>query len=115
VGPFEPDLYISEIRLVPPSPQQGSPVMAGIRIHNGGGTDAGPFRAIWRAAGPTVGCEWNEGSLAAGAARWLQCEFTYSDWNPNYTTTGVVDVDDDVAEADETNNELVLMVNVRPD
>lgn len=115
VGPVEPDLYISEIRLVPASPQQGSPVMAGIRIHNGGGTDAGAFRAIWRAAGPTVGCEWPVASLASGAARWLQCEFTYSGWNPNYTTTGVVDVDDDVAEADETNNELVLMVNVRPD
>ncbi len=115
VGPVEPDLYISEIRLVPPSPQQGSPVHVGIRIHNGGGTDAGAFRALWRAAGPTVGCEWSVGSLAAGAARWLQCEFTYSGWNPNYTTTGVVDVDDDVAEADETNNELVLMVNVRPD
>ena len=115
VGPVEPDLYISEIRLVPPSPQQGSPVMAGIRIHNGGGTDAGPFRALWYAAGPTVGCEWDVASLAAGASIWKECPFTYAGSNPNYTTTGVVDVDDEVAEADETNNELVRMVNVRPD
>lgn len=115
VGPFEPDLYISEIRLDPPSPQQGSPAMVGIRISNGGGTDAGPFRALWRSAGPTVGCEWDVASLAAGASGWQQCEYTYSGWNPNYTTTGIVDVDEEVDEADEDNNELVLMVNVRPD
>jgi hypothetical protein len=115
VGPAGVDLHIMEIRLQPPSPQQGSPVMVGVRIRNRGGTGAGFFRVIWRAAGPTLGCQWNVSSLAAGDARWQQCEFTYGGWNPNYTTTGVVDVDDDVAEADETNNELVLMVNVRPD
>jgi len=115
VGPAGPDLYISEIRLEPASPQQGSPVMVGIRIHNGGSTASGLFRALWRAAGPTVGCEWSVASLAAGASTWQQCEFTYSGWNPNYTTTGVVDVDDDVDESNEDNNELVRMVNVRPD
>ncbi len=115
VGPAGVDLHIMEIRLQPASPQQGSPVMVGVRVRNRGGTDAGPFRVIWRAAGPTLGLQWNVSSLAAGDARWLQDEFTYSGWNSNYTTTAVADVDDDVAEADETNNELVLMVNVRPD
>ena len=115
VGPSDPDLYISEIRVQPSSPQQGSPAIVGVRIHNGGGTDAGPFRVIWRSAGPTLGCEWDVSGLDAGAARWQQCEYTYSGWNPNYTTTGIVDVDDDVDEADEDNNELVHMLNVRPD
>ncbi|TKJ29783.1 MAG: hypothetical protein CEE40_07435 [Chloroflexi bacterium B3_Chlor] len=115
VGPLEADLYPTEIRLVPPSPQQGSPVMVGVHVRNRGGTNAGAFRVIWRAAGPTLGCQWVVASLAAGDERWYQCEFTYGGWNPNYTTTAVVDVDGDVAEADETNNELVLMVNVRPD
>jgi hypothetical protein len=115
VGPSEPDLYISEIRVLPASPQQGSPAMVGLHIHNGGGTDAGPFRVIWRSAGPTLGCEWPVSGLDAGAAGWQQCEYTYGGWNPNYTTTGIVDVDDDVDEADEDNNELVRMLNVRPD
>lgn len=115
VGPVEADLYISEIRLDPPSPQQGSPVHVGVHIHNGGGTDAGPFRVIWRAAGPTLGCEWDWASLDAGDAAWPQCEYTYGGWNPNYTTTAIVDVDGEVDESDEDNNERVLMVNVRPD
>ncbi|HUW96028.1 MAG TPA: CARDB domain-containing protein [Anaerolineae bacterium] len=115
VGPSPPDLYISEIRVLPSSPQQGSPAMVGLHIHNGGDTDAGPFRVIWRSAGPTVGYEWNVSGLDAGAASWQQCEYTYSGWNHNYTTTGIVDVDDDVDEADEDNNELVKMLDVRPD
>jgi hypothetical protein len=115
-APSGPDLYISEIRLEPPSPQQGSPAMVGLHIHNGG-TAAVPagYRVIWNCAGPTLGCQWTGPALAPGEARWLQCEFTYSGWNPNYTTTGIVDVDNDVAESNETNNQLVLMVNVRPD
>ncbi len=115
VGPSGVDLHVMEIRLQPASPQQGSPAMVGVRIRNRGGTDAGPFKVIWRSAGPTIGLQWNVSSLAAGQARWLQDQYTYGGWNPNYTTTAVVDVDDEVAEADETNNELVLMVNVRPD
>jgi hypothetical protein len=110
-----PDLYISEIRLDPASPQQGSPVHVGCRIHNGGTVDASGFKVIWRSAGPTVGCEWDGVSLASGAARWQQCEYTYSGWNPNYTTTCIVDADGEVDEIDEDNNELIHMVNVRPD
>jgi len=109
------ELYISEIRVQPTSPQQGTPAIVGCRIHNGGTVDASGFKVIWRAAGPTVGCEWAGLTLAAGAARWEQCNFTYSGWNPNYTTTCIVDVDGAVDEIDEDNNELILMVNVRPD
>jgi hypothetical protein len=116
VGPADQaDLYISEIRVQPASPQQGSPAMIGLHVHNGGGVASGPFKALWRSAGPTIGCEWNAASLGPGSVRWLQCEYTYGGWNPNYTTTGIVDVDDDVDEADEDNNELVRMLNVRPD
>jgi subtilase family serine protease len=109
------DLYISEFRAVPASPQQGSPAMVGCRIHNGGTVDAVGFKLIWRSAGPTIGCEWDGLTLAAGASRWEQCEYTYSGWNPNYTTTCVIDVDGEVDEIQEDNNELVHMLNVRPD
>ena len=88
--------------------------MAGVRVHNGGGSDSGPFKVIWRSAGPTIGCEWEVSNLGPGAAQWQQCEYTYPGWNNNYTTTGVVDVDGDVDELNEDNNALVLMVNVRP-
>lgn len=110
-----PDLYISEVRLVPASPQQGSPVHVGCHIHNGGTVEATGFKVIWRAMGSTVGCEWDVASLAPGAARWPQCEYTYGTWDPNYTTTCIVDADGDVDEIDEDNNELTLVVNVRPD
>ena len=109
------ELYISEIKLDPASPQQGSPVHVGCRIHNGGTVDASGFKVIWRSAGPTIGCEWAGLTLASGASAWPQCEYTYSGWNPNYTTTCIVDVDGAVDEIDEDNNELILMVNVRPD
>jgi hypothetical protein len=59
---------------------------------------------IWRSAGATLGCEWPNRTLAAGANQWLQCEYTYGGWNNKYTTTGVVDVDRDVDE----------LVDVRP-
>jgi len=110
-----PDLYISDIRLEPESPQQGSPVHVGVRIHNGGTVEASGFRVIWRAAGPTIGCEWPDRTLDAGDDQWLQCEYTYGGWNPNYTTTGVVDVDLAVDELNEDNNEYSEPVNVRPD
>jgi len=109
------ELYISEIRVQPTSPQQGTPAIVGCRIHNGGTVDASGFKLIWYAAGSTIGYEWDGLTLAAGAARWEQCNFTYSGWNPNYTTTCIVDVDGAVDEIDEDNNERVLMVNVRPD
>ena len=113
-SPGAPDLYISDIRLEPESPQMGSPVHAGVRIHNGGTVDSGPFRVIWRAAGAMIGCEWEVTNLAPGAAQWQECEYTYHGWNDNYTTTGVVDVDRDVDELDEDNNEYSEMVDVRP-
>lgn len=113
-SPGAADLYISDIRLDPESPQMGSPVHAGVRIHNGGTVDSGPFRVIWRAAGATIGCEWEVTNLAPGAAQWQECEYTYHGWNHNYTTTAVVDVDPDVDEVDEDNNEYSEIVDVRP-
>ena len=76
--------------------------------------DSGPFRVIWRAAGATIGCEWEVTNLAPGAAQWQECEYTYHGSNHNYTTTGMVDVDRDVDELDEDNNEYSEMVDVRP-
>ena len=113
-SPDAPDLYISDIRLEPESPQMGSPVHAGVRIHNAGAVDSGPFRVIWIAAGVTIGCEWEVTNLAPGAAQWQECEYSYPGWNHNYTTTGVVDIDRDVDELDEDNNEYSEMVDVRP-
>jgi len=113
-SPGAADLYISDIRLDPESPQMGSPVHAGVRIHNGGAVDSGPFRVIWVAAGATMGCEWEVTNLAPGAAQWQECEYSYPGWNHNFTTTGVVDVDRDVDELDEDNNEYSEMVDVRP-
>ena len=109
------DLYISDFKAQPTSPQQGTPAIVGCRIHNGGTVDASGFKLVWYAAGPTVGCEWPDLTLAAGASRWEQCNFTYSGWNPNYTTTCIVDADGAVDEIDEDNNEWVESLNVRPD
>ena len=112
--PELPDLYISEIRLDPESPQQGSAATVGVRIHNGGTVEASGFNVVWRSAGPTIGCEWPADPIAPGGARWYQCEYTYGGWNPNYTTTAIVDADGDVDELDEDNNVLTLVVNVQP-
>jgi hypothetical protein len=109
------DLYISEIRVVPESPQQGSPAMVGVHIHNGGNVAASGFKVVWRSAGPTIGCQWDADPIGPGEARWYQCDYTYSSWNPNYTTTAIVDPDGVVDELDDDNNELVKMLNVRPD
>jgi hypothetical protein len=113
-SPGAPDLYISDIRLDPESPQMGSPVQAAVRIHNGGTVDSGPFRVIWIAAGAAIGCEWEVTNLAPGGAQWQECEYTYHGWDEDYTTTAVVDVDRDVDELDEDNNEYSESLDVRP-
>ncbi len=109
-----PDLYITELSLDPVSPHQGQLVNVRVAVYNGGNAPAGHQRVIWRAAGPTVGCEWDIASLAALGGRVLNCTYTYSGWNPNYITTAVADVDDEVAESDEENNSRELVVNVQP-
>jgi hypothetical protein len=110
--PELPDLYISEIRVEPEEPQQGSPAHIGVRIHNGGDADSGPFMVVWKSTPTTTGCQWDVPNLAPGAAQWQECPYAYPSWS-NYTTTGIVDAGGAVDESDEDNNELTLDVVVR--
>ena len=108
-----PDLYISEIRLEPQSPELGSPAHVGVRVHNGGNADSGPFKAIWRSGEPDAVLEWTVTSLAPGASRWLQDSYTYTG-HGHFNTTAEVDVDGDVDELDEDNNEASWEIDVTP-
>jgi hypothetical protein len=106
-----PELYISEIRIEPVERVQGSALHVGVRIHNIGSTDATGFNVKWISGEPSGGCDWRVTSLAAGASRWQQCEYTYTG-RGHFMTRAIVDVDDDVDEESEDNNEAWLDIDV---
>jgi subtilase family serine protease len=106
-----PDLYISEIRIEPAERIQGSVLHVGVRIHNDGGTDANGFNVSWISGEPSDGCDWRVTSLAAGASRWQQCDYTYTG-RGHFMTRAFVDVDDDIDEDSEDNNEAWLEIDV---
>jgi hypothetical protein len=111
VGPAPPDLHITEIRVQPASPEQGSEAMVGVRIHNQGGTEARNFKVRWLSGEPSASMEWTVTSLAPGASKWVQDPYTYTG-RGHFNTRAFVDVDDDVDEINEDNNELTKEIDV---
>jgi hypothetical protein len=106
-----PELHISEIRIEPAERVQGSPLHVGVRIHNDGGSDAAGFDVSWISGEPSGGCDWRVTSLAAGASRWQQCEYTYTG-RGHFNTHAIVDVGGDIDEQWDDNNEAWLEIDV---
>ena len=104
-----PDLSIAGITC-PPDVYADEPVIVTATVYNTGAADASAF-AVCLYAGDTLLETKTVDSLAAGAD--ADVEFT---WTPsatgNFTLKAVADSGNEVAEADETNNELTKEVEV---
>ena len=108
-APALPDLTIKEIN-TPATIYAGSPAVVTATVYNGGSSDAGSFN-VTVYAGETLVETKTIASLAAGVSTNL--EFT---WTPavagEVTLKVIADVNNQIPEADETNNELTKMVTV---
>lgn len=99
----QPDLLIESVALDPPQPASGQPFTATVTVRNAGGGAAGRF-----AVGLTIGPAQNyitsfvEG-LASGQATAVQLTSTLVGSGTAQLTV-IVDLNNDVAESNETNN-----------
>jgi len=104
-----PDLLVEEIRIV----EEGEPIcqsapynlpsVAQVTVRNGGAADAGPFVVELNDTRQTV-----NGGLAAGAAVVLEFASGFSGGE----NTATADVDNQIAESDESNNALTVSIPV---
>jgi hypothetical protein len=108
----KPDLFISEMSLVPASPHMGESVAVRVGVYNQGTAASGAFKVEWWAASAAKGCDWDLTGLVAKGGRILTCTYTYPGW-ANYTVRAVADSAGAVAESDESNNAATLAVQVQ--
>jgi len=112
----QPDLYVSEFTLDPPTPLKGQAVNVRIGVYNQGNAAATtPFNIAWwpgeNYASPA--CTWSIDSMAARGGRILTC--TYAGYPSPYAsinTRVVVDTSNTVAESNESNNAFIQAVTV---
>lgn len=98
----KPDLYITEYDFNH-DPKMGEEFKVEITIKNKGETDASDFKWEWWSTHASSSCDGKVDNLEAGASTTVSCKYTYPSWS-TYTTKAVVDVDDDIDEANEGNN-----------
>jgi hypothetical protein len=108
----KPDLFISEMSIVPASPRMGESVAVRVGVYNQGNAASGAFRVEWWAASAAKGCDWDLTGLVAKGGRILTFTYTYPGWS-NYTIRAVADAGASVAESDESNNVATLAVQVQ--
>jgi subtilase family serine protease len=98
----KPDLYITDYDFNH-DPVMGEEFKVEITIKNKGETDAEGFKWEWWSNHASSSCDGEVDALAAGESKEVSCKYTYNSWS-TYATKAVVDVDDDVDEANEGNN-----------
>jgi hypothetical protein len=109
-----PDLTITSIEFVPQPPVQNQNNEVRITIRNIGTGSAGAFHWEWQpGTAIPLGGHVPEG-LNAGESAVVIAIWNPSSWYANLPTVARADVDNEVAEGDETNNELQVDVQVVP-
>ena len=111
----QPDLYVSEFSLDPPTPTQGRPVTVRIGVYNRGTAPSDTCLLEWWAGstftGPTN--TWRVAGLPARGGRIFTYTYPgYRSWYANMTTKAVVDSRNDVSEQQEGNNESSMRLRV---
>jgi len=106
VKPGMPDLIISSIAFDPDPPVQNQNATIEVTVKNQGSKPAGAFHVAWWASvsAPSHACYWPVSGLAENESIRLTCSHAYPSWYANITTRAIADVEDSVAELDETNN-----------
>ena len=100
------DLVISDVTFIPDPAITGQPFAVALIISNRGDADAGIFtvRLRFHAGLELPDCNWDVELLGAGGSIRLDCTRTTNASPGGYPTELVVDVEEEIAESDETNN-----------
>jgi subtilase family serine protease len=111
VGPPMPDLIVSSVVFEPSPPLQSQDTNVQIIIENVGTVGAGIFNWEWEAEGDaSFGGRLMD--LAPGESTTVTALWDPTRADASLLTTARADVDNEVVEADEDNNELVVNVEV---
>jgi hypothetical protein len=107
-----PDLTVTSIDFVPQPPVQDQDNEVRVTIRNIGTGSAGPFHWEWQPGSAVPLGGHVPGGLNAGETIVVTVSWNPSSWYANLTTVARVDVNNEVAESDETNNELQVNTQV---
>lgn len=111
VGGALADLTVDAISFDPNPPVVDQETEVSITVRNAGPGAAGGFNWDWTAGGEGY-FNGRLGGLNAGEATVVTVRWTPANAHDRLTTTARVDTDNEVAETDERNNELVAVVQV---
>ena len=115
-GGAQPDLYVSEFSLNPPSPLEEHPVQVRVGVYNQGtASTGGGFRVEWYGGEnfASPGCTWNVGALPAHGGQILTCTYSgYTSHYPSINTKVVVDSNSQITESNEGNNTYLKNITV---
>jgi len=100
------------IEFVPQPPVQNQDNEVRVTLQNIGAGPAGSFRWEWQPGTATPLGGAVPGGLNAGQSLVVSTVWNPASWYANLPTVARVDVDNDVAESDESNNELQVNVQV---
>jgi hypothetical protein len=111
-----PDLVITDISWNPSPIHDDTPIHFKVKIHNGGGMDAGPFTVrFWaRSTFAGVSCAWAVPGLDMGDTEVLDCNFTFASPYAPGQTKAIIDAEATVAELNEGNNTYLEPIEVNP-
>ncbi|HQE92620.1 MAG TPA: NBR1-Ig-like domain-containing protein [Anaerolineae bacterium] len=101
------DLYVESLAFAPSPPVAFLPLKVTVRVRNQGTVASGNFTVRWWGGKdfPSASCEWNVSSVAPGTTTVLGCDnFAYHSAYSTIVTKISVDVENLVAESNETNN-----------
>lgn len=101
------DLFVESLTFEPVKPVAFLPLKVLVRVQNRGAAGSSSFVVRWWGGKDftSVSCEWNVSGLAAGTSATLGCDnFAYRSPYGSIVTKVQVDVENSVAEGDETNN-----------
>ncbi len=110
----QPDLTVLSVAFVPTPPVQHQDNEVRITLRNVGTSPTGPFRWEWQpgTAAPLGGSVPD--GLNAGQSLVVTTVWRPASWYANLLTVARVDVGNDVAESNESNNEVQVNVEVVP-
>lgn len=110
----KPDLKITAYTLNPNPPIQNQNATISITVYNDGTAPAGAFVLEWWAStsAPAPACTWNIDSIVAKGGLVKTCAYPYPSWYSSITTRVIADSGSAVAESDEGNNAVDLVIQV---
>jgi hypothetical protein len=110
----KPNLIISDLKVNPASPTQGSPATFSATVYNSGDAAAPASHVeIW-AASAAKACTKAVPALVAHGGVVISCTYTYGGWSNAYAVKAIADSDSEVDESNESDNTKQITISVKP-